>query len=268
MRGEFVELDGDRLYYFAAGTRGQGCPVVFLHGFPTTSHLWQEVVPLVPPGRRVVVMDQLGCGRSVAAPGADLGIPSQARRTLRLLDALRIECASLVTHGIGALIATELARQARGRVSDLLLVNPARASAPLHGWGTLRWLTGVVRWAAPTVGASLLHGAMVKRFFDKSRAVHSADLYARPFAGPSGPAVLTGHLRALARPCAEPDMGESPPRASIVCGRECRHDRRVAAAFAAAIPGATLHEVPAAGHFLPEEAPEQLAKILASHLAP
>ena len=41
-----------------------------------------------------------------------------------------------------------------------------------------------------------------------------------------------------------------------------------AAAFAAVIPGATLREVPAAGHFLPEEAPEQLAKILASHLAP
>lgn len=268
MRGEFVEVEGDRLYYFAAGTRGQGCPVVFLHGFPTTSHLWQEVVPLVPPGRRVVVMDQLGCGRSVASPGADLGIAAQARRTLGLLDALRIECATLVSHGVGALVAVELTRRARDRVSDVVLVNPARSSAPLEGWGSLRWMAGLVGWAAPSVGASLLHGAIAKRFVDAARAIHSADLYARPFAGSGGPAVLAGHLRALAAPCAAPDMGETPLRASIVCGGLRRGDRRTAAAFAATIPGATLHEVPAAGHFLPEEAPEQLAKILATHLAP
>lgn len=268
MRGEFVELDGDRLYYFAAGTRGQGFPILFLHGFPTTSHLWQEVVPLAPPGRRLVVVDQLGCGRSVAAPGADLGISLQARRCVQLLDALRIERATLVAHGVGALIALELVRRARSRVSDLALVNPAPLTTPLQGWGTLRWLSGLARWAAPSVGASLLHGAIVKRFIDAARAVHSADLYARPFAVPGGSGVLADHLRALAAPCPNPDMGETPLRASIVCGRDSSLDRRTAAAFAATIPGATLHEVPSAGHFLPEEAPEQLAKILATHLAP
>ena len=48
MRGEFLDLGGARLYYYAAGTRGAGDPVVFLHGFPTSSHLWRDVVPLVP----------------------------------------------------------------------------------------------------------------------------------------------------------------------------------------------------------------------------
>src|SRR5918911_1196357 len=35
MRGEFVDLAGARLYYYAAGTRGAGEPIVFLHGYPT-----------------------------------------------------------------------------------------------------------------------------------------------------------------------------------------------------------------------------------------
>ena len=50
MRGEFLDLSGARLYYYAAGTRGVGVPVVFVHGFPTSSHLWSEVVPLMPNG--------------------------------------------------------------------------------------------------------------------------------------------------------------------------------------------------------------------------
>lgn len=267
MRGEFVELERDRLYYFAAGTRGQGDPVVFLHGFPTTSHLWQEVVPLLPAGRRYVVMDQLGCGRSVAGPGADLGLDAHARRVLCLLDRLGVKRTSVVAHGLGTLTALRVWQLDPTRVSDIVLVNPAPPDVPLRGWGNLRWMRSVMRWASSALGASLLHGIIVKRFVDAARATHSADLYARPFAAEGGRHALRAHLHALTAPISLPDMGEPPPRASIICGREDRSDRRAAAAFAASIPGATLHEVPAAGHFIPEEHPEQLAVLLASHLA-
>ena len=64
MRGEFVDVGGARLYYYAAGSRGAGEPIVLIHGFPTSSHLWRDVVPLLPTGRRVVVLDLLGYGRS------------------------------------------------------------------------------------------------------------------------------------------------------------------------------------------------------------
>ena len=57
MRGEFLDVGGARLYYYAAGTRGGGEPLVLIHGFPTSSHLWQDLVPLLPDGRRVVVPD-------------------------------------------------------------------------------------------------------------------------------------------------------------------------------------------------------------------
>src|SRR5688500_17555445 len=72
VRGEFLDLSGARLYYYAAGSHGDGDPVLFLHGFPTSSHLWQDVVPHVPPGHRVVVVDLLGFGRSDFPNGRDV----------------------------------------------------------------------------------------------------------------------------------------------------------------------------------------------------
>lgn len=102
MRGEFVDLGGARLYYYAAGTRGTGEPVVFLHGFPTSSHLWREVVPLVPDGHRVVVVDLLGYGRSDKPLGRDVSIKGHAERVVQLLDALRIERAAIIGHDVGA----------------------------------------------------------------------------------------------------------------------------------------------------------------------
>ena len=36
MRGEFVDVGGTRLYYYAAGTRGAGEPIVLIHGFRTS----------------------------------------------------------------------------------------------------------------------------------------------------------------------------------------------------------------------------------------
>ena len=78
MRGEFVDVGGARIYYYATGTRGAGEPVVLIHGFPTSSHLWRDVAPLIPEGHRVVVIDLLGYGRSDPPNGRDLSIKGHA----------------------------------------------------------------------------------------------------------------------------------------------------------------------------------------------
>jgi len=109
MRGEFVDLNGVRLYYYAAGTRGAGEPIVFLHGFPTSGHLWNDVVPLVPAGHRVVVLDLLGYGRSDRPLGRPVSIRGHAERVIELLDLLGINYACVVGHDVGGGIAQWLA---------------------------------------------------------------------------------------------------------------------------------------------------------------
>ncbi len=265
MRGEFVDLNGERLYYYAAGTRGQGDPVLFVHGFPTSGHLWSELIPLLPAGRRYLVLDQLGSGRSSAPAGSDVGVAAHADRALRLLDVLRVEKVALVGHGIGALVVLRMMASAPGRCSGLVLVSPADPQRPLGRLRRLWRLRPLIRLAASSIGAGFLHGALVRGYVDRDHAVHSADQYARPYAAEGGKTTLVAHLDAIGRSVgAIADMGEPACRASIVWGGADADSRVVSAAFARRFPSATLHEVEAAGQFVPEEAPEHLAAHLAS----
>ena len=109
MRGEFVDVEGARLYYYAAGTRGTGEPVVFLHGFPTSGHLWGDVVTQMPSGHRLVVVDLLGYGRSDPPGGRSLTLRAHAGRVVGLLDALGIRTACVVGHELGGGVAQALA---------------------------------------------------------------------------------------------------------------------------------------------------------------
>ena len=83
MRGEFLDLGGHQLYYYAAGTRGAGEPVLFLHGFPASSHLWGSVVRAMPGGHRLIVLDQLGYGRSDRPEGAPVSADSRSASRVR-----------------------------------------------------------------------------------------------------------------------------------------------------------------------------------------
>ncbi|MEP6691114.1 MAG: alpha/beta fold hydrolase [Gemmatimonadaceae bacterium] len=271
MRGEFVDVGGVRLYYYAAGSRGDGETIVFLHGFPTSSHLWRDVVPLVPDGHRVVVIDLLGYGRSDRPLDRDVSIKGHADRVIALLDALRITYAAVVGHDIGGGIAQHLAVHYPARVVRVCLVNSvafddwptrevkiAKATLPLTRHLPATWILGVLR-------TDLERG-----YAEQERGVHSVDMYVKPFATPEGRDVLVEHLVGL-------DNGETQaltPRlkdimapTAIVWGA---HDPFLPPAIGKRlhefIPGSTLDIIPDVRHFTPEEAPERLGAILTTWL--
>jgi len=267
VRGEFLDVGGARLYYYAAGTRGGGEPLVLIHGFPTASHLWQELVPLLPDGRRVVVFDLLGYGRSDPPRNLSLDMKAHADRLITLLDLLGINRACLIGHDVGGGIAQAVAVKAPHRVSHLCLISSvcfdewpsrevkmARATLPLTRHLPATWLLGVLK-------TDLARG-----FVDPDLADRSIERYVRNFATPAGRDLLVAHLEALdsadtmdvgAR------LGSVPAPTAIVHGA---HDPFIAASAARrlqqAIRGSTLEILESARHFLPEESPERLADII------
>ena len=264
-------MGGARLYYYAAGTRGAGEPVVFLHGFPTSSHLWREVVPLVPDGHRVVVVDLLGYGRSDKPLGRDVSIRGHAERVVQLLDALRIVRASIVGHDIGGGIAQFLAVRHPTRVARLCLVDSvgfddwprrdvklAKASLALTRHLPATWILGILK-------TDLQRG-----YAEQERAHNSVDQYAKPFATPDGRDVLVEHLLALepAETLAlAPRLKDVVAPTAVVWGA---HDPFLPTSLARklheAIPDSTLDVIPDVRHFTPEEAPETVGGILAEWL--
>src|SRR3954469_14920576 len=174
MRGEFLDLYGARLYYYAAGTRGVGVPVVFLHGFPTSSHLWSDVVPLMPAGHRLVVVDLLGYGRSDRPNGRPVDVRAHAERVVELLDELRIRRACIVGHGIGGGIAQSIAVRHPQRVSHLCLID----SVAFDRWPTFRARLArasltVTQFLPPAALLSIVRPNLEHGYADPQRASHS-----------------------------------------------------------------------------------------------
>ncbi|MFN0302235.1 MAG: alpha/beta fold hydrolase [Burkholderiales bacterium] len=69
---------------------GDGDPVVFLHGNPTWSYLWRNVIPHVSPHRRCLAPDMVGMGQSAKSPTNAYRFVDQARYLDAWFDALRL----------------------------------------------------------------------------------------------------------------------------------------------------------------------------------
>lgn len=271
MRGEFVEVDGARLYYYAAGARGSGNPVLFLHGFPTSSHLWSGVVPLMPDGHRLVVLDFLGYGRSDRPGGRALTLEAHAKRVIALLDALLIERVCVAGHDIGGAVAQILAVRWPTRVSHLCLVNAAAFDAwPAREIRLARAMLPLARHLPAEWLLSLLRSELTRGYIEHERAAHSVEMYARPFASPEGRDTLVQHLRDL--DCADtlalaPRLKDIVAPTAIAWGSEDPFlPPAVARRLHEAIPGSTLELVPDVRHFVPEEAPQHMASVLTALL--
>jgi pimeloyl-ACP methyl ester carboxylesterase len=117
------QVDGTTVYC-RRSTRGDGVPVVHLHGFaisgeylmPTARALASRWVNLVP--------DLPGYGRSERRDHV-LDIPALAGTVLAVLDALEIDRAVLLGNSMGCPVALEVAHEAAERVHGLVLVSPA-----------------------------------------------------------------------------------------------------------------------------------------------
>jgi pimeloyl-ACP methyl ester carboxylesterase len=271
MRGEFIDVGGVRLYYYAAGTRGGGEPVVLLHGFPTASHLWQPLVPLLPEGRRIVVVDLLGFGRSDPPGDQPLHIRAHAERVLQLLDLLGINRACLVGHDVGGGIAQAVAVRAPHRVSHLCLVSSVAFDEwPSREVKLARATIPLVRHLPPSWLTTVLAADLARGYVDEATGARSIERYIKPFATPAGRDILMAHFEAL-DPADTLELGGQLGRVvsptAIIHGA---HDPFLPLSGARrlqhAIAGASLDIIESGRHFLPEESPERLAELLATLL--
>lgn len=112
-------------------TGGDADPMVFLHGNPTTSYLWRNVIPHLEPHARCLAPDLIGFGASGDMPSGTYRYPEYLRYTDAWFDAVVPEGrVTLVLHDWGAAIGFDWARRHPDRITGIsygeAMVQPRR----------------------------------------------------------------------------------------------------------------------------------------------
>ncbi len=116
----FLDVYGHAMAYVDAG---QGNPIVFLHGNPTSAYLWRNILPYLQPAGRCIAPDLIGMGDSqkLADSGPGSYTFAEHRRYLDgLLASLGIERnVTLVVHDWGAALGFDWANRHRDAVRGI-----------------------------------------------------------------------------------------------------------------------------------------------------
>src|SRR3954464_10669089 len=119
IKSRFAKVNGIRLHYLTAG---QGEPVILLHGYAQTSHMWRPLIAELARTRTVIAPDLRGFGQSTKAPdGYDKKTMAQDIHALAV--SLGVKHAGIVGHDIGLMVAYAYAAQYPAEVDRIALVD-------------------------------------------------------------------------------------------------------------------------------------------------
>ncbi len=267
---------------------GSGDPIVFLHGNPTSSYLWRNVIPHLQELGRCLAPDLIGMGDSEKLPDSGPGSYTLVEHS-RYLDALLEELGvnervTLIIHDWGGMLGFHWATRHREAVTGIAymeaLVRPLlwtemdeRVRALFQALQALRSPAG----EKMVLEDNLFVESMLPRGMIRSLTTEEMEQYRRPFAEPG-----EGRRPILTIPRQVPLYGEPADVAEIVTAySEWLSQSRVPKLFGNGDPGAALlggerefcrswpeqTEVTVRGlHFLQEDSPDELGQAVATWL--
>ncbi len=125
--GKFIKLDGYLAHYIE---KGEGEPVILIHGFGWDSYLWSKNIDVLAEKFKVYALDLWGFGYSSREP-VDYGYPQYADQLFKFMDSLNIKRASLVGQSMGGGTCVLFCTQHRERVNRMILLSAAGLPNPL-----------------------------------------------------------------------------------------------------------------------------------------
>jgi haloalkane dehalogenase len=265
-----LDLDGLRMHYV---DEGQGPPVLLLHGEPTSSFLWRNIIPQLP-GRRIAP-DLIGFGRSDKPE--DVGWYSYDRHVdsvARLLTELDLRNLTLVVHDWGGPIGLRVAIEHAERIERVVILNTGIGGGrpPSDTWLRFR---EVVRER----GGALDIGRLVEAGTTNGLSDEVREAYDAPFPTPASKAgvlafpelVPTGPEHPNAEPMnrvLEAMKRWQKPTLVVWGADDTVLPSRFAERFAELIPGARRPVlIEGASHFLQEDKPNEVAEAIREFIA-
>ncbi len=121
VRHRTTDVDGQQIFYREAGDPALPT-LVLLHGFPTSSHMFRNLIPALAGEYHLVAPDHVGFGQSAMPPVErfDYSFETLTATTLGLLDRLGLDRFALYVHDYGAPIGLRIASRQPDRVTALI----------------------------------------------------------------------------------------------------------------------------------------------------
>jgi pimeloyl-ACP methyl ester carboxylesterase len=273
IQSRFANVNGVRLHYLVAG---QGEPVVLLHGYAQTSHMWRPLMAELAASHTVIAPDLRGAGQS-ATPAEGYTKAAMAQDIHALVGKLGLQHIRIVGHDIGLMVAYAYAAQYPAEVDRIALLD-----AFLPGVGNWRdvWLMRDL-WHFHFYGKTplaLVHGReriYFEHFWndfaaDAKHSVPEGDrrFYAKAYGRPGGMRAGFEYFRAFeqdAKDFAGFAQTPLPMPMLVLTGEKASGDFLIQQGrlVATNVEGVVVR---GSGHWLMEEAPKQVIPKLVEFL--
>lgn len=274
MESSFIELGPLRLTIDTAGPV-DGTPVLLLHGFPETRHMWRhQLAALANAGYRGIAPDQRGYSEGARpAETEQYATDLIVGDALGLMDGLGVRRFHLVGHDWGGQIAWLIAAQNAERVRSLFVLSrphpaafakamqedKAQAERSRHH-RAFREDDAVARMRAAKLEP------LKKAMIEQGVAPADADIYAKALLGPGGIEGAMNWYRA-SNIAAGSTPAVTVPTTYIWGTSDATVGRRAAELTADFVTGPySFQTLEGAGHFLVDQFPERVSALLLEHL--
>lgn len=244
---------------------GEGPTVVLVHGTPSWSYLWRNVVPKLTDRFTVYVFDLIGYGDS-EPKGQDVSIAAQTRTLTELVGQWNLESPAVAGHDIGAAIVLR---------SHLLDEMPFDRIALIDGVVLRPWITPTSRHVQKHLD---VYRTMPTHIYERIVAAHIETTVYRPMDGETlaayldrwrGEAGQAAYLQKVAQfdegytDEFESLLGSMQTPVKIIWGEEDAWlEPAVARRLDEMLPNSELELIPEAGHFSMEDRPDEVAQKL------
>ena len=121
---EFIETEVGKIIYYI---RGDGPPVLLLHGYPQYSLMWEETALLLSDKYTTIIPDLRGYGESAKPKGlfdhSNYSKREMAKDMIQIMDNLKYQYFSVVGHDRGGRVAHRLSRDYSHRVQKMTVLD-------------------------------------------------------------------------------------------------------------------------------------------------
>ncbi|MCG8590526.1 MAG: alpha/beta fold hydrolase [Proteobacteria bacterium] len=285
-----TDAPGFPMHYVDEGSGPEA--LLLLHGEPTWSYLFRQQIPVWAARHRVIALDHMGFGKSAAPQDRTYWLQDHVDNLERVVLALDLRELTLVMHDFGGPAGMGLAIRHPERIKRIVSVNgptPAGqpnlvdritanvAAAPWFQWILKAEKEGVLEQVLGQLDYNIL-STLKLNGFERNEIITETWLraYRAPFPTPAEAAGAIGWAKGFAMGAHEFESPDSATKAELA-GKPAlavwgEADRTLRAEhflplFAQAFPEGQVHRLPGVGHYSPEDAPEDVARLVAEFVA-